>query len=387
MPTIAIRDLAIQKRDDDLVAASFGRGFFVLDDLGALRQATPELLQADAHLLPVEPKAWLFIPSTPLGLKEKAFQGDAFYSAPNPSYGATFTYYLKDDIKTLKKQRLASYEDATEIRYPKWELLRDELREEEPAVILTVADEEGNVVRRITGPAKGGFHRVAWDLRFPSAQPISLKSGPEDPFSSPPRGPLAAPGNYRVSMATWANGVFTPVGETRSFAVAPLGIATLPTTDNAALLEFQRKTARLQRAVMGAEKAAEEAQTRLDHIEKALLDTPGADPNLFQETLSLQNRLKDIQVLLSGSTTLAKYNEPTPVSITERVQGVVEGGWASTSSPTQTHQESYAIAAEEFAPILENLRKLSEVDLKSLEDRMETLGAPWTPGRVPQWKP
>jgi hypothetical protein len=61
--------------------------------------------------------------------------------------------------------------------------------------VLTVTDEAGGVVRRITGPVSGGFHRVAWDLRYPAANPTSLaKAGDLAPWDRAPSGPLAAPG-------------------------------------------------------------------------------------------------------------------------------------------------------------------------------------------------
>ena len=101
----------------------------------------------------------------------------------------------------------------------------------------------------------------------------------------------------------------------------------------------------------------------------------------------LEQRLGDIQTALNGDETVRRRNEPTPPSIVERVQGIVYGHWASTSAPTETHKQNYAIAAAAFAPVLEQLRVLVEVDLKALADRLETIGAPWTPGRVPKWAP
>jgi hypothetical protein len=149
MPTIAIRDLEIQQRENDLVAASFGRGFLILDDYTPLRHITPEALDEEAVLFPVK-KTWMYLQSRPLGWGEKAEQGHGFFTAPNPPFGAVFTYYLRDDLETLKEQRKkVEQEIQTEggdVRYPSWEELRAEDREEEPAVILTVTDGDGQVV-------------------------------------------------------------------------------------------------------------------------------------------------------------------------------------------------------------------------------------------------
>jgi len=332
----------------------------------------------------------MFIPQDPLGLQEKSFQGDAFYSAPNPPFGAIFTYYLKEDLKSKKKARTEEEKklekENKDTPYPEWSELQAEDREEEPSVMLTVTDEEGQVVRRINAPATAGFHRVSWDLRYPPATPVQLEpSGDYDPFTPPPMGPLAVPGTYKVSISQRVAGAVTPVGDVQTFQATALGTASLPPSDRKALLAFERKTGHLQRAVMGAVQVSAEAQKRLEHLKKALDDTPGADPQLALQARQLINRLKDIQTSLSGDAVKQKYNEATPPAIVDRVQQIVYGSWTTTSTATGTHQRNYEIAAEEFTTVLADLQKLIEVDLKGLEDKAEVAGAPWTPGRVPRW--
>jgi hypothetical protein len=389
MPVISVRDLAIQRRENDLVVGTFGRGFYILDDYSPLRETTPDLLRQDAVLFATKP-AWMYVPAQPLGLKEKSFQGDAFYMAPNPPFGAVFTYYLRDEIKTRKKQRREVEKEAAkkgeDVFYPSWDSLRAEDREEDPAILLTVTDEEGQVVRRITGPVKAGFQRVAWDLRYPAAAPTKVEEAPQDnPFVDQPIGPLAAPGMYRVSLAKRVDGEVTPLAGPIEFSAVPLGMSTIPAKDRGALLAFQRKTARLQRAVLGAVEATDEAKDRIAHIKKALFDTPGADPRLRNEARMLELRLLDLSRDLSGDPVLQKRNEPTPPAIVDRVQQVVFGHWNATCDATQTQLHAYEIAAGEFERTLKELQTLVEVDLVKLEDAAETAGAPWTPGRVPRW--
>jgi photosystem II stability/assembly factor-like uncharacterized protein len=388
LPTIAVRDLAIQPRENDLVLATFGRGFFILDDLTPLRLATEEVLEREAELFPVK-TAWMYIPSDPLGIREKAFQGESFFAAANPPFGAIFTYYLKDEIKTRKKTRQErekkTEEDKGTLAYPSWDDLRAEDREEEPVIVATITDEDGRVVRRITGPVTSGLHRIAWDLRYPASAPTRLTPPEPDPFSEPPAGPLAAPGTYRVSIAKRVDGKTTPLGEPRTFSAETLGSASLPRPDREALLAFQEKTARLQRAVLGAVESADEAAHRLTLLRKALDETPGADAAWFDEVRALDARLKDLRIALTGDETRARRNEPVPPAIADRVQGIVYGHWYSTSAPTSTHRQAYDLAGRAFADTLARLRTLVEVDMKDLEDRMESSGAPWTPGRVPRW--
>ena len=390
LPIIPVRDLAIHKRDNDLVLATFGRGFYILDDLTPLRMVKTEMLEQEAGLYPVKSTP-MYIESSPMGVPERGFLGSSFYVAPNPPFGAVFTYYLKDDLKTRKKQRQEQEKtlekEGGSLVYPTWEALRAEEREQAPSMLLTVMDEEGNVVRRLTAPAKAGYHRVAWDLRFPPSSPTQLQAGAPNPFQGEPQGPMVAPGKYKVMLAKQVDGVVTPIGDAQTFEAVPLGMATLAAQDQASQLAFQRKTAGLQRAVMGATEALDEAQDRLKYVQRAILDTPKADLKLSQQARALELRLQDIEEKLTGDPVLASRNEPTPPAIVDRVQGIIFGHWASSSEATRTFQDDYAIAAAEFAPVLADLRQAIGVDLKNLEDQLETLGAPWTPGRLPSWKP
>jgi photosystem II stability/assembly factor-like uncharacterized protein len=392
LPTIAVRDIAIQQREHDLVIATFGRGFYVLDDYRPLRLATADSLAKNA-VFPVR-QAWMFVPSSPYGWRGKGFQGESFYAADNPPFGAVFTYYLKDALETKRKARQAeekkTAKDGGSVAYPSWDRLRAEDREEAPAVILTVSDAAGNVVRRLTGPAGAGFHRVAWDLRFAPANPATnepFSYSDDDVFSAPPIGPMVTPGSYRVSIAARVDGQLTPLGEPQTFQAVPLGTASLPAPDRAAALQFEQKTARLQRAVLGASELAGDLRRQLAVIRRAVEDSPRADAALAADVGRIENRVRDLQVSLDGDAVVRRNNEPTPPSIVERVQGVVAGHWTATSGPTGTHQRSYQLAGELFVPVLEQLRGIVDVDMKGLADRLEAAGAPWTPGRVPRWSP
>lgn len=395
MPTIAVRDIAIQKREGDLVIATFGRGFFVLDDLTPIRRATDELLAKEAALLPAK-DAWMYVPSMPLGLRDKAFRGESFFAAPNPPFGAVFTYYLKDEALTKKKARQAEEKKIAakggDVFYPPWDALKAEEREEEPSIVLTVTDGAGNVVRRLDGPVKAGFHRVAWDLRYPASNPTRPaparpEDEPESIFAPPLRGPLAMPGTYTVTLEKKTDGAVTKLAEPVSFTAEVLGTASLPPPDRAKALEFEKKVARLQRAVLGSVELSKEVERRLEMLQKALFDTSSADPTLMTRTKELSLNLKGIQEQLSGDRVVAKYQEPVPPSISERVQRIVHALWSSTSAPTGTQQRGYGIAAQQFVSVLANLRTLVDADLKELETKAEAAGAPWTTGRVPTWKP
>ncbi|MGB2988303.1 MAG: glycosyl hydrolase [Phycisphaerae bacterium] len=389
VPTIAVRDLAIQKRESDLVLGTFGRGFYILDDYTPLRLVSKEYLEGGPSLFPVKP-ALRYIETSRLGGSSgKGSQGASFYAAPNPPYGAVFTYYLKEKVTTRKEQRKEAEKKAekagTPVKYPTIEELRAEDEEKEPSVVLIVRDDSGEIVRRITGPREKGIHRVAWDLRYPASTPTVLKP-PTDlpPWVRPPAGPLALPGTYTVTLTSEVDGEITEMTGPESFDVIPLELATFAAKDRAEVMAFHKKVARLQRAVRGTLKAADEAQTRIAHIRKAFLDTPAADRALLGEIHSLGQRLNAILTKLRGDRTVGKRQDTMPPSINERVQVAMQ--WYVTSPPTQTQRDAYEHAATEFAELLADLRGLMEEDLTRLEEKLEAAGAPWTPGRIPGWE-
>ncbi|HVS20638.1 MAG TPA: hypothetical protein VHD88_02255 [Pyrinomonadaceae bacterium] len=280
LPTIQVRDLAIQKRENDLVVGTFGRGFYILDNYTALRSLKPETLKQDAVLFPVK-DALMYIQAQPIGGRGKSFQGESYYTAENPPFGATFTYYLKDALKTKKEKRQEAEKDVAKkgaaLSIPNRSDLTAEEEEEAPAIIFTVTDATGHVVSRLTGPITAGIQRVSWDLRYP---PASLPPPPnpetEDPFNEGPAGPLVMPGTYKVSVAKRTDGVITSLSQPQEFQVKVEGQENMSASDRAALVEFQQKTARLQRAVSGALEAANALKPRLAAIRRALLETPSA---------------------------------------------------------------------------------------------------------------
>ncbi|MBT6439233.1 MAG: glycosyl hydrolase, partial [Flavobacteriales bacterium] len=104
LPTIAVRDLEIQKRESDLVLASFGRGFYILDNYSALRTFSDDLFKKDAHIFPIK-DGQMYIESSPMGMKGKSSQGESHYTAENPPLGVMITYLLNDTLKTAKENR------------------------------------------------------------------------------------------------------------------------------------------------------------------------------------------------------------------------------------------------------------------------------------------
>jgi photosystem II stability/assembly factor-like uncharacterized protein len=384
LPTIQVRDIDIQRSENDLVLGTFGRGFYILDNYTPLRQASEQALESPAILFPVKDALRYVEKRSRIGSR-----GATFYTADNPPYGAAFTYYLKDGFKTLEEQRIEVEKKARkaneEPKIPTYEELRAEEEQIKPKVFFTVRNSNGEVVRRVDGSTKKGVHRVSWDLRYPSARPTSIKEDEfRPPWASDPVGPLALPGTYTVTMSSTVDGVTTELAEPQSFEVVELGINTFAAEDLSETQAFQQNVWELERAVRGALKWAGEAESRLAHTRKALYDTPEADPALLAESQRLQTELDDILVMLRGDETREDRNVFTPPSVYERVTRIVGSQWETTSAPTQTSRDAYGWAADAFATELDRLNSFAS-NLETFESQLEAAGAPWTPGRLPTW--
>jgi len=388
LPTIAVRDMVLQTREGDLVIATFGRGFYVLDDISPLRQIKPEMVEQAAALFP--PKdSLLYVERHPLGGPRKGFQGDAFYTADNPPYGAVFTAYLKEKLKTRKEKRQDAEKEAAKknqtLPYPANDELRAEAEEAKPELYFMIYDDSGAAIRRVNGSTEEGFQRAAWDLRYPAP---SVRENPEEGEDFPRAGslgPLVLSGNYSVRLFQKVNGTVTELGGARSFKVMAEGSSSLSPEDREAQAEFQRKVARLYRAVSGAIHTGEDLEARLKAIRTALPEAPAIEKELGMTADTLERRNREILRVLRGDQELAKRNEPVPSSIHDRVNSIMEGERFALTKPTETHLDAYNIAASEFTDALAKLHTLVTVDFAKLETDMEAAGAPWTPGRVPEW--
>ncbi|MGB7453709.1 MAG: hypothetical protein WBM36_16420 [Lysobacterales bacterium] len=382
-PNMAFRDLAIQKRENDLVAASFGRSFYVFDDYTPLRSVNSKNLASDTMLFPVRDALW-YLQRMPLGefrTGSKASQGDAYFIADNPPFGAVITYYLPKAIQTAKEQRREREKEIEkqggDTPYPGWDALRTEKTEEDPAVVLTIRNSNGEIVRKVEGPAKAGFHRVAWDLRYPESGPWTEK--PQDNyivFS----GPLAAPGDYTVSLATRVNGVLKETGLQSSINVKLMRQNSLATASTDQVVAFGTRLDDLMREGNGADSAMKALLVELKAI-KQTLPRSGADSALRAQARALELEVMDLQLQLSGDEARDLAGASAPVSVARRINVAQMGTAFSSYGPTPTHERSLDIAEQEFAGIKAALKRIFDTDLPALRKAMDEAGVPWTPGR------
>jgi hypothetical protein len=390
LPVIAIRDMDIQKRENDLVLATFGRGFYILDDYSPLRLIDEDFLNREASVFPVR-ESWMFLESRPLGLRGKSFQGASYYAAENPPVGATFTYYLKEEIKTRKKLRQEREKElekqGKEIFYPSFDEMRLEDDESEPKLIFTIRDKDGNLIRNLEEKPERGINRITWDFHYPPKTPVSLTVPSFDnPFSEADKGPLALPGEYTVSMYSLQDGSLTELVSPVNFSTRLLNHTTLPAEDRKAVFAFKEEVSELQRVVNATGRTLGEMKEKLKYISIAANRTTGLPPEFLEDIVELEKGLMDLDRKLNGDRTLQNREFPIPPSISDRISIIVGGLWSSTSTPTATQKNSLMLVRKELRNVYEEIRRMAEVDLVRLESRLEEAGGPWTPGRLPVWK-
>ena len=389
LPTIAVREIAIQRRENDLVLGTFGRGIYVVDDYSPVRAATPATLTTAATLFPVRDTV-LYVPRLDYGLPGKAFQGEMLYAAPNPPFGVQLTYYVKDGIKTLKEKRIEAEKEAEKagkpIRYPTPDELRAEADEEAPAMLLTVSDAAGTPVRVVTGPIAKGLQRVAWDLRAPAHQlpPNRPRGEIEELFGDPLVGPYVVPGKYTVTLSQRVGGAVTQIAGPVAFNVVMDPQSPHPAADQTARWQFQQKLQSLRRDIAGSLELANSTDTRLDAIRKALDATPAAPRALHDQARALARRLSAILVELQGDRRLGARSVPVPAAISERANTISGELNRTLGRPTATHEQQLQIASELFTAQRAALKALVETDVPAIEKELERAGAPYTPGRVPR---
>ena len=325
------------------------------------------------------------MPKRPLGCAIPgcvASSGNQHYTAANPPFGAMFTYYLPEELRSQKDQRLEREKELNEagrdIGFPGWDKVLAESAEDEPAMILTVSDAGGNVVSHIAGPVEAGFHRVAWNLRYPS--PDAYDPDPDPEPWEPPGGTLAIPGTYSVTLSRRIDGVVQPTGESQRFEVVSARNATLVDSSQGERVDYLRQIDALDREVDSSVAAIDELLEQTKAMKQMLLASI-ADPRLYGEAHALEKSAKDLRDKLTGNREREMMSEPGIVSVSQRLYVAGWGDRTQAFGPTDHQRENFEIAQDDYAEIRKALQQMFHVDLPDLQRRLDEAGVPWTPGR------
>ncbi|NQU53124.1 MAG: glycosyl hydrolase [Bacteroidetes bacterium] len=392
LPTIPVRDITMQERESDLVIATFGRGFYIMDDYSPLREVSAELENKEAAIFPIK-DALMFVQTS-----GKGNQGSTYFTSPNPEFGATFTYYLKEAPKTKKELRKDAekelFKEGQPIPQPSWRALQLEGQQEKSHLIFTIYDASDNAVRQLTTSPGKGVKRINWDLRYamPTSVSVSGSFTPVKEKSSGRRGGgggiLAMPGTYKVGLRLWHEGELTNLVDPVEFTCKKLNNTTLPAEDYKENVEFAQKVSKLAIAVVGTGKMIGEVTSKVEHIKQAIYSTPGASQKLMDKARALGVELEELNFKMKGTVAKASSEEvpPAQVALNDRLGNITYAHMSSTTGITSTEKQGYEILKEEFPPVLEALKRIVENDIPALEAELDKINAPYTPGRMPVWK-
>lgn len=378
LPTLPFRDITIQRRENDLVAASFGRGFFVLDDYSSLRNLNKTSLESEEAILFDTRKAYWY---TPISDVNSSF-GDNEYVAENPEFGATFTYYLKDNYQTLaqkrKKKEKKMMKDGRAVGFPGWDAVEAEKNQEKPKIILTVKDSAGKIIKTIETKAKKGFNRTTWDLSTNSKNIVRLESPNRGRGRGRgrrgSRGANVVPGTYTVAISKVVDGVTTVLTAPKSFEVVRMLEPAIPGTSKEEMLAFKKDFEAFQVMLSETNLTLSKSQKKIKAMRKAFSNAGTQPTELSNNLYRIAMELKTLDTKINGSKArfeVGAKDEPNPTSA-----GML--GYAalnSTYGPTGTHKKALKRSSNQLAK-LKNELDAAVAKMSNLESQLKAIGAP-----------
>ena len=377
VPTISFRDLVIQKRENDLVAASFGRGFFVLDDYSALRKISPNLLDQEAALFKPR-KAWWYIPKSVIGFDDKrGSQGTQHFVAPNPDFGAIFTYYLKDAYKSDKALRQENEKDEQgNIPFVGWDNMEKELREDGPYVFLEIKDVQGDVVNRVMASNEKGFHRVTWNLSVGSPDIMTLREKEDQEAND---ALMVAPGTYAATLNKYEKGTITPIADAVDVNVIPLQNGSLTGADYAQVAAFWRTYEKLTRDVHIFQTILNNTHKTVDKLWYATMRT-NVSSEVIEKVASLKERLDKLRSHTYGHEAKNEMGEKGNPTIGDRLFSLDKGVTHTTYGPTITHKETIRIINKQLEEMRKDFQQIND-EVSTLAQQVVAAGGPWIEGQ------
>ncbi|WP_409769114.1 VPS10 domain-containing protein [Thermaurantimonas sp.] len=383
LPTIPVRDIAIQATHHDLVIATFGRGFYILDDYSVLR----DMVRRDWSQLPFaiasDRPGLLYQEANKYGYSRAGFLGDGFFMADNPPVGKTFTFYLKEAPKTLRDLRKEKEKKANPITdplpNPTLAELRAEKEEEKPYLIFAISDQSGQEIARFTTDASAGLRRVTWDGRytarhtFPTGQHTELKASAHK----------APAGSYSLSVFLHTRDTLQTLVSNHSFELMTLDAEVFPAKDNSILLAQRRRTEDLRRQLTAAGNQLDELTAEVRSVKNALRIFPGSDPQRLKDATDIERLLGDISIALRGNKILGNDEIPMPTPLADRLNTAIYALYYYSGEPTGTALRQLDIVADQLPTIIRQLREARQ-RIEFLTTYLIDIGGPYWKTRLPE---
>lgn len=379
LPVIPVRDLAIQKRENDLVAGTFGRGMYILDDYSALRKYSEVSENGETRLF--EPReSWWYTPKSPLG-SWGISQGDQHFIAPNPPFGVEFTYYLHEAFKSNKALRQEEEKKRVKqnepIKFPGWNEVENEMRSKDPKVWLYIMDQNENVLRRVLAKNAKGFQRVVWDMKQSIRKPVLSENNNEENDG----GNYTPPGNYYARLYSEKEGVIQPISEKVAFKTKVLGGSSLPGSASEAVIAFQNEIESLSGRNELTDKSFSELRKSVERMTEAYRRSGVINTEAEEALNSLRLSIENFDKQWYGSKARREVGENDPKhSLSEYLSKAASGGSNLSYGPAEIHRQSAKYASDLIANKENAISTLSN-DVNETGSQLRALGvAEWEIG-------
>jgi photosystem II stability/assembly factor-like uncharacterized protein len=336
LPVVAIHDLLIHPRDNDIILATHGRSIYVLDDATPIQQLTPSVAREDVHLFDVRPALRYTTRMSRYGVGDKAFAGQ------NPPYGALISYYFnrKPDDKTKLK--------------------------------IQILDAAGKLVSEIENIAKEkGLNRVNWNLRLGGPQVRRPPTGEETQFTGGPRGPQVLPGTYTVKLIV-GDKSFEKKVEVRLDPTV-----SVPAADLRETLDMMIRLRDMQSATNNALRTLDSLKSQIEFVERTVRDRLGASdvPKELTDKLTEQKkRVEELQNKLAQPE--GGLGIDGRAQLVDRIGGLFFTLDATNAAPTPPARELYGDLQKEFDAKITELNKFLSDAVPPLNDALRRVGAP-----------
>jgi len=346
LPTIQVKDLTIQRRDNDLAVATFGRGFYILNDYTVLRQLAKEIEEKPAHIFDID-EALLYFPASNLN-----YQGEVLFRSKNPTPAATFRYFVKDGYETKKSKRIKSMkaaEKAGNVIYPTEEELRAEKEEEKPLLIFTITNANGDVMRKLSSPLKKGYQKITWNLAYLSN-----------------RGPKVPPGTYNVSLEKYFKDNVEQLVAPTEFKVVsiPNGLGT---PNYEANFNYLKQVRDLEGKVTAARGILKGLNDRLKNMKSNVLSVPEKSKELNSKIDAMQKDVDAVSKIILGG--FGAKN-----SVSSRVRFINYVTSSAQVDITGAQKEQFDIAQKAYKSNEGKMNNLFNTELPGLEQEFVEAG-------------
>ncbi|MEZ5424636.1 MAG: hypothetical protein R2747_00095 [Pyrinomonadaceae bacterium] len=332
-PRVAVHDIVIHPRDNDIILATHGRSLWIFDDASPVQSLSDSILAKETHLFGVRPAYRFATRFTRYGIGDKVFRGE------NPPKGALITYYLKDEP-----------DKKTQLR-------------------LEIFDSGGKKISEVKNlPKMRGLNRTVWNLSHEGARQRRQLSETNE-FSGPPRGPQALPGIYTVRLLVGER----VAGETKVEVRVDPTVAVTP-AELQEQFDLAVKLRDMLSSLNDGLRSLDSAKDQAEQIEKVAKNTLAEVPKEVSQ--ALDNYKKRIDALTGDLIVGDEDGIRASAKLTNQVGGLYSSVSGGNSGPTKAMREQFALLQTEMPPKLAEINRFISEDTARLNQVLQKNGLP-----------